>query len=179
VVGCGAIGLGVIAGLKLMGIAPIIAADFQAERREQALAMGADIAVDPRAMSPYAPIPSLGGRQVNLVYENVGLPGLLQQIITSVPFGARIVMGGYCMEIEQLYIFAAQNKRLTIHFAAGEEPQDMELAMRAIADGRIDVRPWLGERIGVDGVAAAIAAMSGPAAPVRTVVDPRLSGLKR
>ncbi len=174
VVGCGAIGLGVIAGLRLMGIAPIIAADFHPERRQQALAMGADLAIDPREMSPYEPIAGLGGRQVNLVYENVGLPGMLQQIITSVRFDSRIVMGGYCMAPEQLYIFAAQNKRLTIHFAAGEEPQDMDLALRAIADGRIDVRPWLGERIGVNGVAAAIAAMSGPTAPVRTVVDPRL-----
>jgi 2-desacetyl-2-hydroxyethyl bacteriochlorophyllide A dehydrogenase len=174
VVGCGAIGLGVIAGLRLMGIAPIVAADFHPERRAQALAMGADMAIDPRELSPYEPIAGLGGRQVNLVYENVGLPGMLQQIITSVRFDSRIVMGGYCMEAEQLYIFAAQNKRLTVHFAGGEEPQDMDLAMRAIADGRIDVRPWLGERIGVNGVASAIAAMSGPTAPVRTVVDPRL-----
>ena len=48
VVGCGAIGLGVIAGLKLMGIAPIIAADFHESRRALALHMGADIAIDPR-----------------------------------------------------------------------------------------------------------------------------------
>jgi threonine dehydrogenase-like Zn-dependent dehydrogenase len=49
----------------------------------------------------------------------------------------------------------------------------MELALRAIADGRIDVAPWLGERIGLSGVAAAMAGMTGPAAPVRTCVDPR------
>jgi threonine dehydrogenase-like Zn-dependent dehydrogenase len=82
-------------------------------------------------------------------------------------------MGGYCMEPEQLYVFAAQNKRLNIQFAGGEEPQDMQLALAAIADGRIDVKAWLGERIGIGGVAQAISEMSGPLAPVRTVVDPR------
>ena len=173
VLGCGAIGLGVIAGLRLMGVAPIVAADFHQSRRETAIRMGADIAVDPRAMSPYAPIPSLGDRRVNLVYECVGMPGLLQQIIAGVAFEARIVMGGYCMEAEQLFVFAAQNKRLTVHFAGGEEAQDMALALRSIADGRIDVRPWLGARIAVSGVADAMAQMSGPLAPVRTVVDPR------
>ncbi len=173
VLGCGAIGLGVIAGLKLMGIAPIIAADYNEGRRELAIAMGADIAVDPRQISPYEPLPDIGNRRANLVYECVGLPGLLQQIITAVGFDARIVMGGYCMEPEQLLVFAAQNKRLNIQFASGEEPQDMELALRSIADGRIDVRPWLGTRIGLDGVAAAMGSMSGPLAPVRTVVDPR------
>ena len=173
VLGCGAIGMGVIAGLKLMGIGPIIAADFHESRRATALRMGADIVIDPREISPYAPIPSLGNRRVNLVYECVGMPGLMQQIISAVAFEARIVMGGYCMEPEQFYVFAAQNKRLTVHFAAGEEQQDMELALRSIAEGRIDVQSWLGPPIGLGGVGAAIAALSGPLAPVRTLVDPR------
>jgi 2-desacetyl-2-hydroxyethyl bacteriochlorophyllide A dehydrogenase len=173
VVGCGAIGLGVIAGLKLSGIAPIVAADFSADRRALALQMGADMAVDPRALSPYAPISDLGGRQVNLVYECVGLPGLMQQIIESVGFGARIVMGGYCMAPEQLYVFAAQNKRLTVHFAGGEEQQDMDLALRSIASGKIDIAPWVGARIGLSGAGLALDGMSDPSAPVRTVIDPR------
>ncbi len=173
VIGCGAIGLGVIAGLKLAGIAPIVAADFHKSRRDLALKMGADIVIDPRELSPYEPIADLGMRQVNLVYECVGVPGLLQKIIQSVSFGARIVMGGYCMEPEQLLVFAAQNKRLTVHFAAGEEPQDMELALRSIDNGKVDVSAWIGARIGLGGVAQALAEMSGPQAPVRTVVDPR------
>jgi threonine dehydrogenase-like Zn-dependent dehydrogenase len=173
VIGCGAIGLGVIAGLKLMGVAPIVAADFHEGRRAQAIRMGAHIAVDPREVSPYAPLPDFGNRQVNLVYECVGQPGMLQRIIEAVPFDGRVVMGGYCMEEERLFVFAAQNKRLNVQFASGEEPQDMDLALRSIADGSIDVTPWLGGRIGLSGVAEAIAGMSGPTAPVRTVVDPR------
>jgi 2-desacetyl-2-hydroxyethyl bacteriochlorophyllide A dehydrogenase len=174
VIGCGAIGLGVIAGLKLMGIAPIVAADFHEGRRDLAIRMGAHIAVDPREISPYAPLPDFGNRQVNLIYECVGQPGILQKIVEAAPFDGRIVMGGYCMEEEALFVFAAQNKRLNIQFAGGEEPQDMETALRGIADGSIDVTPWLGGRIGLGGVAEAIAGMSGPAAPIRTVVDPRL-----
>jgi threonine dehydrogenase-like Zn-dependent dehydrogenase len=173
VVGCGAIGLGVIAGLKILGVAPIIAADFHASRREIARLMGAHIAVDPREVSPYEPIPDLGSRRPTIIYECVGLPGLLQKIIESAAFDSRIVMGGYCMEAEQLYVFAAQNKRLTVHFAGGEEPQDMQLALRSIADGSIDITPWLGARIGLSGVGQALGEMSGPQAPVRTVVDPR------
>ena len=173
IVGCGAIGLGVIVGLRLMGIAPIVAADFHPGRRALALAMGADIAVDPRETPPYAPLADLGGRQANLIYECVGLPGLFQQIVEAAAFGARIVMGGYCMAPEQFYVFAAQNKRLTVHFAGGEEPQDMELALRSIAEGKVDISAWVGERIGLSGVAQALGRMSGPLAPVRTVIDPR------
>jgi 2-desacetyl-2-hydroxyethyl bacteriochlorophyllide A dehydrogenase len=174
VIGCGAIGLGVIAGLKLMGVAPVIAVDFHPARRELAIAMGAHVAYDPRETDPYAPLPDFGGRRINVIYECVGLPGMLQRIVEAAPFDGRIVMGGYCMEEEHMFVFAAQNKRLNIQFAGGEEPQDMDLAMRSIADGSIDVRPWLGERTGLGGVAQAIAELSGPDSPVRTVVDPRV-----
>jgi threonine dehydrogenase-like Zn-dependent dehydrogenase len=163
----------VIVGLKLMGIGPIVAADFHQSRRDLALKMGADIAIDPRLVSPYAPLPDLGGRQVNLIYECVGQPGMLQQIVSGAKFEARIVMGGYCMEPEPLYVFSAQNKRLTVHFACGEEPQDMALALRTIDDGKIDISAWLGGGIGLSGVAQAVGELSGPNAPVRTVVDPR------
>jgi len=175
VLGCGAIGLGVIAGLKLMGVGPIVAADFHQGRRDLAIAAGAHIALDPRETDPYAPLPMFDGRRVSLIYECVGKPGMLQRIIEAAPFDGRIVMGGYCMEAESLFVFAAQNKRLNIQFAGGEEPQDMDLALRAIADERIDVTPWLGGRIGLGGVADAVANLSGPSAPVRTLVDPRIA----
>ena len=44
----------------------------------------------------------------------------------------------------------------------------------AVTDGAIDVRPWLGEAIGVAGIGDALAGLSDPASPIRTVVDPRL-----
>jgi threonine dehydrogenase-like Zn-dependent dehydrogenase len=173
VVGCGAIGLGVIAGLKLMGIGPIIAADFDANRRDIAIKMGADVVIDPRELSPYGPIHGLGNKRATLIYECVGQPGLLNQIMNAVGFGARIVVGGFCLEPEQLYVPSGQMRRLKIYFAAGEEKQDMELALRSIADGAIDIRPWLGARIGLSGVNDALHKMSDASAPVRTVVDPR------
>jgi len=81
--------------------------------------------------------------------------------------------GGFCLVPEEIYIPNAQSKRLKINFAAGEEQQDLDLALRSIADGKIDITPWLGGRIGLAGVAEALDAMSSPTAPVRTVVDPR------
>lgn len=175
VIGCGAIGLGVIAGLKLRGMSPIIAADFDVNRRRIAQAMGADIVLDPRETSPYAPLEAHGNIRANLIYECVGKPGLLQQMIQGAPFGARIVMGGFCLEPEQIYVPLGQMKRLKINFACGEEQEDMELALRVVSETLIDMRPWLGQRIGLSAVGDALAKMDDPASPVRTIVDPRLA----
>src|SRR3546814_3842072 len=53
VIGCGPVGLAVIAALKIKGVHPIIAADFSPARRKLAEVMGADIVIDPAKQSPY------------------------------------------------------------------------------------------------------------------------------
>ncbi len=172
VIGAGAIGLGVIAGLKKAGVQRIIVADLDPSRRELAIGMGATFGVDPRETSPYGPQDAFDGGQVNLVYECVGRPGMLNQIIPGLGRGARIVMGGYSLTPEELPVGAAQDRLLTIHFASGEEPEDMALALQSIADGSIDVSAWVGPTIGLAEVSDAIANMGDPSAPVRTLVDP-------
>src|SRR6185437_11857601 len=54
VIGCGPVGLAVIAALKARGLGPVIAADYSPERRAAAERMGADKIVDPAAVSPHA-----------------------------------------------------------------------------------------------------------------------------
>ena len=60
VVGCGPVGLAVIASLKARGLGPVIAADFSPERRAAAERMGADTVIDPAEVSPHASWPEFG-----------------------------------------------------------------------------------------------------------------------
>ena len=93
VIGCGPVGLAVIAALRLEGVRPIVAADFSPRRRELGLAMGADAVVDPAVNSPYEtwrglaawsdpskapPLPPwLPGPPLRpaVIFECVGVPG--------------------------------------------------------------------------------------------------------
>lgn len=172
VVGCGAIGLGVIAGLRLRDVAPIVACDLDPGRRALALAMGADVVIDPRETSPYEASADLGNKAPNVVYECVGKQGLLREIMDAIAPLGRIVVGGYCLEPEEVYVPTAQSKRLRVHFAGGETPADMIEARDAICDAKLDLRPWLGEGIGLGGVEDALLRMADPAEPIRRVVDP-------
>jgi threonine dehydrogenase-like Zn-dependent dehydrogenase len=172
VVGCGAIGLAMILALKAQRARPIIAADFSASRRNLALVMGADAAVDPREASPYG---AFDGRVPNVVFECVGVPGVLDGIMRSVAPFSRIIVAGWCLETDHLFTPTAHTKGLNVQFGGGPRPEDFDMAVRALGDGRIDPTPWLGEHVGLRGVAGALEAMRDPDNPIRTIVDPRRS----
>src|SRR5579871_1798845 len=54
VIGCGPVGLAVIAALKIKGLHPIVAADYSPARRAMAEKLGADVVLDPAVSQPYA-----------------------------------------------------------------------------------------------------------------------------
>jgi 2-desacetyl-2-hydroxyethyl bacteriochlorophyllide A dehydrogenase len=172
VVGCGAIGLAVIASLKLLGAGPVIGVDHDATRRETALKMGADIVADPREDDPYAVQATLNGRAGNIVFECTGKAGVLDGIFRGVAANSKIIVAGFCNQPDKIFIPGANMKKLTVVFGDRSQTDDMEVSLRAICDGRIDVSSWIGDRIGLSGVAAAIDGMGDPTKPIRTVIHP-------
>ena len=107
VIGCGPVGLAVIAALKIKGLGPIVAADYSPKRRALAEKMGADIVIDPARTQPYAtwaehaqmspeekaarpPLQAmLPALKPALIFECVGVPGLLQQVFEGAPRDAK------------------------------------------------------------------------------------------
>jgi len=171
VIGCGAIGLAVIAALRRAGAHPILAADFSALRREQALQNGADRAIDPRADSPYAVQPG-AKRAANVIFECVGLPGVLDGVTRGAPPGARVMVAGWCLETDRIFTPIAHFKGLTIKFGGGPTPQDFDAALRALGEGEIDISSWITHEAALDGVSAAFDRLRDPAAGLRTLIWP-------
>src|SRR5580693_3417269 len=101
VVGCGPVGLAVIAALKGRGHGPVLAADFSPTRRALAEAFGADVVIDPAAESPHerwadygvprgvmerAGASMFGGSvPTPVIFEAVGVPGMLQSLLADAP----------------------------------------------------------------------------------------------
>ena len=174
VIGCGAIGLAMIMALKLAAARPIIAVDYSPSRRQLALAMGADVVVDPTEISPYKAPAAFEGKVPNVVFECVGVPGVLDGIMRSVVPFARIMVAGWCLEMDHVFTPTAHTKGLKVQYGGGPRPEDFDAAVRALGEGRIDPTPWLGKHVGLNGVAAALEAMRDPSNPIRTIVDPSL-----
>ena len=191
VIGCGPVGLAVIAALKLRGAAPIVAADFSPTRRALAGAVGADVVVDPAAASPYerwqdvavAATPEQAAAQNMLIptekqlrpaaiFECVGVPGVIDQIVRGAPSYARVVIVGVCMERDAFRPFLALGKELSLRFAFYYSPEEYAETLHAIADGRIDVAPLVTGRVGIDGVAGAFRELATPERHAKILVVP-------
>jgi threonine dehydrogenase-like Zn-dependent dehydrogenase len=170
VVGCGAIGLAMISALKLTDARPIVASDYSAKRRELAAQAGADVVVDPAQTSPYEPH---NGRTPNVIFECVGVRGVLDQIVRACPTGARIIAPGWCLEPDYMLTVCAHTKGLNVQYGGAPKPQDFREALRCLAEGLVDTRPWIGRSFGLSSVAEELAKVGDPVNPIRTFVDPR------
>ncbi|MDT3440302.1 zinc-binding dehydrogenase [Pseudofrankia sp. BMG5.37] len=186
VIGCGAIALSAIAQLKRLGVGPIIAVDFVASRRETALAMGADVVVDPAEISPFQAwrdvaygsaesmkeVLALASLPGCVVFECVGIPGVLDSIIKGCERGTRILSVGGPPEGDRLHTLTAKRKGLNIQFGGGPSMRHWDEAFEAVCSGSLDVTPMLGRTVGLDGVGDALAASRDANGPVRIVVFP-------
>jgi threonine dehydrogenase-like Zn-dependent dehydrogenase len=182
--------LAVIAALKLRNVHPIIAVDFSPGRRKLATRMGADVVIDPKADSPYdaltqaitpagfdgsryAQLTGAGGkRRPAVLFECVGVPGVMQAMFEGAPAGARIVIVGVCMETDAFEPFFGILKQLDVQFVLGYTRDEFAATLDNIAAGRIDVAPLITGRVGLDGVQRAFADLANPEAHAKILVEP-------
>ena len=172
VIGCGPVGLAVIAALKLRAAEPIVAADFSPARRALAARMGAHVVVDPARERPIDAWQAAAGARPAVLFECVGVPGLLDQLMRDAPREARLVVAGVCMEEDRIRPMLGINKELSVQFVLGYTPFEFADTLRDIAEGRIPVAPLVTGRVGVDGVPGAFEDLAHPDVHAKILVEP-------
>jgi threonine dehydrogenase-like Zn-dependent dehydrogenase len=213
VIGCGPVGLAVIAMLKAQGVRTVVASDYSAGRRALASTVGADVVVDPAVESPFssaaghghlthAPdvfelgvstveklrkLPFLPWQSVwraaekvgaatpkaPVVFECVGVPGVIDELISTAPLYARIVVVGVCMEPDRIRPAMAINKETDLRFVLGYTPLEFSDALRLLAEGKVAAEPLVTGVVGLDGVAGAFDALADPEKHAKILIDPR------
>ena len=172
VVGCGPVGLAVVAALRLRGVEPIVAADFSPARRALAARLGAHVVVDPGQQRPIEAWQAAAGARPAVIFECVGVPGLLDGLMRDAPREARLVIAGVCMEDDRIRPMLGINKELSVQFVFGYTPMEFAETLRDIADGRIPVAPLVTGRVGVEGVPGAFETLARPEAHAKILVEP-------
>jgi threonine dehydrogenase-like Zn-dependent dehydrogenase len=176
VIGAGAIGLSAVAALAARGVSPIIVSDYNADRLEYARTFGADVLVNPDERSPHEVWREVAGQHnvtmPQVIFECVGALGLVQSIIDSCEFMARIFAAGGWYDKDSISTLAATHKGITIQFGGGPHPVDWYGTLQAVVEKRLDPLPCVGEVIGLDGVPDALDRVRKSQGPPRIVVRP-------
>ena len=180
VVGAGPVGLAIIASLAASGIDTIIASDFSPKRRAVAAQMGAHVVVDPSTDDPIEAWRAAGGRPVDeggtppVIYEAVGVPGMIDQIMAAAPPRSEILVAGVCIPPDSFRPTLGIYKHLSLKFVLGWTPEEFATSLHNLAQGNIDGETLVTGSVGIDGVPQAFADLADPEQHVKILVRPDL-----
>ncbi len=111
-----------------------------------------------------------------VIFECVGLPGVLQQLIEGAPIMSRIIGVGVCMQSDTFEPALALYKELEFQFVLGYTPLEFRDALHMIAEGKVNCTPLITGIVGLDGVSNAFTALRDPEQHAKILIDPRRAG---
>jgi threonine dehydrogenase-like Zn-dependent dehydrogenase len=107
-----------------------------------------------------------------VIFECVGVPGVIESVIDGAPLFSRVVVVGVCVGVDQITPAMAINKEIDLRFVLGYTPLEFRDTLHMLADGDVDPRPLITGTVGLDGVDAAFAALGDPETHAKILIDP-------
>jgi len=107
-----------------------------------------------------------------VVFECVGVPGVLEHVLSSAPLMTRVVVVGVCMETDTIRPVMGINKEIDLRFVFAYDPAEFFRTLGMIAAGTVDPRPLVTGTVGLDGVADAFDALGDPERHAKILIDP-------
>ena len=110
-----------------------------------------------------------------VIFECVGVPGMIDGVITSAPLNSRVIVVGVCMSADQLRPAMAIGKEIDMRVVFGYTPLEFYETLHMLADGKLDASPLVTGKVGLGGVAAAFEALGDPETHAKILIDPQSS----
>jgi len=109
-----------------------------------------------------------------VIFECVGVPGVIDTIIGGAPLFSRVVVG-VCMGEDRIRPAMAINKEIELRFVVGYTPPEFRQTLHLLAEGKVDASPLVTATVGLDGVDAAFDALGDPETHAKILIDPSSS----
>jgi len=120
-------------------------------------------AIDTLGIKPKSPV----------IFECVGVPGIIDEIVASAPLFSRVVVVGVCMGADRLRPSMAINKEIELRFVVGYTPVEFRDTLQMLAEGKLNAAPLVTGVVGLGGVDAAFSALGDPEAHAKILIDPK------
>ena len=110
-----------------------------------------------------------------VIFECVGVPGMIDGIISSAPLTSRVVVVGVCMQPDQIRPAMAINKEIDLRFVVGYTPLEFRDTLHLLAEGKVTATPMVTGTVGLSGVEGAFERLTDPERHAKIIIDPRSS----
>ena len=110
-----------------------------------------------------------------VIFECVGVPGMISSIVDDAPLFSRVVVVGVCVGPDRFTPAMAINKEIDLRFVLAYTPLEYRDTLHMLAEGKLDPRPLITGTVGLDGVDAAFTALGDPETHAKVLIDPRSS----
>lgn len=154
VIGAGTIGLGVVQFLRLAGAGTLIALEVSAAKRDLALRLGADVALDPVAEGEGLRdkvFGLTGGVGAEVVFECAGVPDALRASYTLVQSGGQVLLVGINDKEVAIQPFFLSLWEVEVKGVLGYY-DEFGRVIELLQKGRVDASPLLSDRIDLAGL---------------------------
>jgi len=108
-----------------------------------------------------------------VIFECVGVPGMIDGVLAAAPLNSRVIVVGVCMGTDQMRPTMALSKEIDMRFVFGYTPLEFYDTLHMLADGEVDASPLLTGKVGLGGVATAFEALGDPDRHAKILIDPR------
>jgi len=183
VIGCGGVGLQVIAGAKLAGAGTIVAVDVDEAKLELALRRGATHAVLSRSASSVLDgVRSISAAGVEHAFEVVGRPETIRQAWDVLAPGGTATVVGLApvgVEVALPAIEFLSEKTITgSYYGSADVHASLGRLVQLVVDGRLDLGEVVSDVIALEDVEAALGRLRrGEGARSVIVIDEDLAGM--
>ena len=168
ILGAGPIGLAVAFWARRAGASAVVVQDIIAFHQERALAMGAT------HFSTDAAAPEC--QNADIVFECVGVPGLIAQAVGQVRKRGTILLLGLCTKADTFNSFAMLSKEVRLTTSAFFTVPDYQAALDALNAGAAEPRMLVTDTVALNDAPAAFEALKTRTHQCKVLIDPFAKG---
>lgn len=170
VIGAGPVGLATMLWARFLGARHVIVSEKAEIRKQMAARFGATDAIDP-SQPLLGQVEKIAGKGPDVIFECVGVPGMLMNVMNEAPRSSRIVVAGVCQQPDTIMPLMGIMKELELQFVLGYRPADFDYVIAMIAQDRVDVAHMVTDIVALDALPAAFEALRKPSHQCKVMLE--------
>lgn len=174
VIGAGPIGLATAAFAQRAGARDVVVSEIDAQRRARAGRFGASGLIDPKAENSSEAFKVLTGGPPQIVFECVGVPGVLRQCMDLAATRGRIIVVGVCRHEDTILPRVAIRKELLLQFVLGYTDEDFGLSIDLLRSAGFAANEMISSRISFDQLPTVFESLRRPNPHGKVLLQPSL-----